>query len=61
MAQGRLDLGVAERGQALASRASDGPTARLFSRSPPCFWTCRPTIASTAARRGGIEVAAVDE
>ena len=38
-----------------------GMAARLFSASPPCFFRCRPTSASTAARCVGVEVAAGDE
>ena len=60
--EGRLDLGVAERRP--GSRGSSGrrgSAARLFSASPPCFFRCRATSASTAARCVGVEVAAVDE
>ena len=35
-----LDLGVAERRQALAGRRPAGIAARLLSGSPPCFFRC---------------------
>ncbi len=56
-AEGRLDLGVAEPGQLSRVERPTGIAARLFSTSPPCFFTCSATIASTAARSVGVEVA----
>ena len=50
MGQGALDVGVADRGQALACRAAGGNRGQAFLGRPPCFLTCAPTRASTAAR-----------
>ena len=54
--------GSASRARLVAESTEPAATAaRLLSASPPCFFRCRATSASTAARPLGVEVAEGDE
>ena len=50
MGDGTGQLGVAQRASRSRVEWPAGNEARLFSALPPCFLTCRPTIASITPR-----------